>query len=97
MNFPNCHLSIVYAIEDPDDKLEIMNTLITDWIEAHAPLKRTELTRPPAPWLHKDDLRKLPQRRNTLRQQAHETNSESIWQAFRDVRNLLEKKKDQRG
>lgn len=64
-NFPNCHLSIVYAIEDPDDKLEIMNTLITDWIEAHAPLKRTKLTRPPAPWLHKDDLRKLPQRRST--------------------------------
>ena len=49
-----------------------------------------------ARWLDKDDLRKRPQRRNTLRQQAHETNSESIWQAFRDVRNLLEKKRSKR-
>ena len=69
-----------------------MNTLITDCIEDHAPLKRTKTTRPPAPWLQKDDLRNLQQQRETLRQQAHETKSDSVWQAFRNVRILLKKK-----
>lgn len=45
--------SVIYAIEDPNEKLEIFNNLLIQCIDRHAPLKRVKLTRPPAPWLYK--------------------------------------------
>ena len=75
--------------QDPDQKLEILNSLITECIERHAQLKRTKITRPPAPWLNREDIRSLQAKRNTLRHMAHATKSSDLWQALRDVRNLI--------
>ena len=83
---------IIYAIEDPDEKLDIFNKLVGDCIERHAPLKRTKITRPPAPWLHDDNIRDLQKQRDSLRHQAHTLNTTNVWQAFRDVRNRLKTK-----
>ena len=86
-------LSIIYGIEDPNEKLEIFNNLLTQCIDRHAPLTRVKLTRPPAPWLNKNELKQLQSVRNELRHEVHSTNTPDVWQKFRDVRNLLKRKK----
>ena len=43
--------SSVYVMEDPENKLDIFNTLVTECIDRHAPLKRIKCTRPPVPSL----------------------------------------------
>ena len=40
---------IIEVVDDPEEKLEMFTNLITECIERHAPLKRTKITRPPAP------------------------------------------------
>ena len=88
-NFP---LSVVDALEDPNEKLDAFSELILQCIERHAPLKRIKLTRRPAPWLQDDEIRQTQLLRDKLRFEAHATNAQDIWQKFRDVRNLQKKK-----
>jgi hypothetical protein len=88
-DFESLPFNIIYAIDDPDEKLEVFNKLIAECIEHHAPLKRTNITRPPAPWLHDDNIRDLQNQRDSLRREAHTFNTTAVWQAFRDVRNQL--------
>ena len=88
-DFESLPFNIIYAIDDPDEKLEVFNKLIAECIEHHAPLKRTKITRPPAPWLHDDNIRDLQNQRDSLRREAHTFNTTAVWQAFRDVRNQL--------
>jgi len=42
-------LNTVYAFDDPEDQIDILNHLILQCIENHAPLKRVKLTHPVAP------------------------------------------------
>ena len=35
---------IVHAFDHPNDKITTFNCLITDWVDRHAPLKRTKVT-----------------------------------------------------
>ena len=86
----NLPLSVVYALEDPNEKLDVFSGLILQCIERHAPLKRIKLIRPPAPWLQKDEIRQTQLLRDKLRFEAHATKAQDIWQKFRDVRNLLD-------
>lgn len=79
-------------MEDPDEKLELFNKLVTECIERHAPLKRTKITRPPAPWLNTEGIRDLQTKRDTLRHEAHSQNAPEAWGAFREVCNLLRTK-----
>ena len=39
----------------------------------------TKLTQPPAPWLNKEDIKKLQKEGNVLRYLAHKTNLASVW------------------
>ena len=61
-------------------------------IDRHAPLKRIKITRPPAPWLHDQEIEQLQNERNLLRHLAHSTKTADAWKAFRKVRNLLKTK-----
>ncbi len=70
----------------------MFTNLITECIERHAPLKRTKITRPPAPWLHEKEIKSLQNQRDLLRHKAHSLKTPDIWQAFRDVRNRLKTK-----
>ena len=81
-----------YSTDDPDDKLEIFSLLFKSCLDQHAPVCRTKITRPPAPWLNMEDIRKLQNERNELRHLAHQTNSENVWNRFREVRNALKTK-----
>ena len=48
-NFSTLLFSTVYSFDNPEDQLALLNKLILDCIDRHAPLKRTKFTRPPAP------------------------------------------------
>ena len=50
-DFKQLPLSLIYSFDDPDDQISILNKLICDCIESHAPLKRVRMTRPIAPWM----------------------------------------------
>ena len=55
-DFSTLPFSTVYSFDNPDDQLAMLSKLILDCIDRHAPLKRTKLTRLPAPWMKQLDL-----------------------------------------
>ncbi len=91
-DFTSLPFSVIQVVDDPEEKLEMFTNLITECIERHAPLKRTKITRPPAPWLHEKEIKSLQNQRDLLRHKAHSLKTPDIWQAFRDVRNRLKNK-----
>ena len=78
-------LSIVYAVESPNEKVDLRNTLISECLDRHAPLKRVKITRLPAPWLHAADIRQLQAERDKPRLDAHNANNDESWAAFRAI------------
>ena len=40
-NFQQLPLNLVYSFDDPDDQVTMLNKLITDCINIHAPLKKS--------------------------------------------------------
>ena len=86
-DFKTLPLSSVYGVSDPEDKIHIMNSLIKECIDRNAPLKRTKITRPPAPWLKDPDIVKAKAERNLLQKNAPKNKNDDEWQKFRDVRN----------
>ena len=83
---------IIYAFDDPDDQVNILNDLISDCLDRHAPLKRTKLMRPPAPWMNDTDIRSLQEKCRLERFEAHKNPlCEVSWNIFRDTRNQLKK------
>ena len=91
-DFSSIPFSVVYAFSDPEEMLASFNTLIKDCINRHAPIKRVKVTRPPCPWLKTSDIQALQVKRNKLRFEAHKTSDDSVWNAFREVRNTLKTK-----
>ena len=57
----------------------------------HAPLTKTKITRPPAPWLKDLDINQLQKQRDFFRKRAHDTQLDSDWKLFRETRNELKK------
>ena len=62
---------VSYCVDDTNEKVDIFNSLSKDFLDKHAPLRRTKITRPPALWLNKEDIRELQKERNVLRYLAH--------------------------
>lgn len=56
----------MYVLETPDEKPEVLNSLITECIDRHASLRRVKVTRPPAPWMQSAEIRELQAKRNML-------------------------------
>ena len=48
-DFSTLPFSRVYSVGNPDGQLAMLNKLILDSIDRHAPQKRTKFTRPPVP------------------------------------------------
>ncbi|PFX20980.1 putative RNA-directed DNA polymerase from transposon BS [Stylophora pistillata] len=55
----------------------------------NAPLRRCCVTRPPAPGMDNETIHNLQSQRDKLRREAHQSNSESSWSAFRQLRNKM--------
>ena len=58
-DFRELPLNLVYAFDEPDDQVTILNKLILDCIEKHAPIKRIRLTRPVATWMKDESIMNL--------------------------------------
>ena len=65
------HLNLVYSFDDPDDEVAMLNKLITDFNNIHAPLKRVKLTRPIAPWMHDPKIIELQKELVSQRETYH--------------------------
>eukprot|EP00795_Rhopilema_esculentum_P015042 gene15042-6204_t len=84
--FKRLPFSTVYGISDPEDKLHILNNLIEEYIDRHAPLKRTKIT---PPWLKDPDIVKAKAERDLLQKTARKSKNHDECQKFRDTRNRL--------
>ena len=82
----------MHSFDNPDDQLDILNKIILECIECHAPLKRTKFTRHPAPWMKDLDIVALLNQRNKLRYEAHSKRTRSTWVAYWKVRNKIKQK-----
>ena len=84
--------SVIDRVDEPEDKLEIFNALITQYLEDHAVLKRIKITRAPAPWMKDLDIVSLQNQCREWRHKCHQpNNSETDWEKFRYYRNKLKK------
>ena len=81
-DFRELPLNLVYAFDEPDDKVTILNKLILDCIEKHAPIKRIRLTRPVAPWMKDKSIVNLKTQLEHHRHKARASKEES------DIRSL---------
>ena len=80
--------SLVYAFDEPDDKISVLNKLVNQCISEHAPIKRTNFTRSPAPWL-KDPENVL----DSLRTKSRDLNHSdlTVRQNYQTARNRYKK------
>ena len=63
--------------------VDVMNSLIKECIDRHAPLRKVKVTRPPAPWLQTDEIRHLQTERDRLRREVQKDGSTETWILFR--------------
>ena len=89
VDFSTLPMSIISYSDDPDERLETLNSLILECTEGHAPLKRIRVTRPPVCWMKCPNIKDLQKERDTARYEAHNTPSDTKWDYFRSVRNKL--------
>lgn len=86
-DFSTLPLSVVYGLESLDDKVSVLNSLITECIDRHVPLRRVKVTRPPAHWMHSEEIRVLQAERNQLRTKACDDNTQESWNKIKTVIN----------
>ena len=64
--------------------------MFSECLERHAPLRRTRITRPPAPWMKTPEIENLQREREVLRAEAQKPDAgDCTWTAYRLVRNKL--------
>ena len=89
-DFSSLPLSVVDYSDEPDEQIDMLNQMFSECLERHAPLRRTRITRPPAPWLKTPEIENLQRKREVLRAEAHKPDAgDCTWTAYRLVRNKL--------
>ena len=88
-DFSTLPLSVIYYSDDPDEQLETLNTLISECLERHPPLRKVRVTRPPAPWMKGPLIEELQKKRGSVRFTAHQTSTDAARHEFHSVRNKL--------
>ena len=90
--------SLVYSIEDPDEKLSIFNQLLLEGINKYAPSKKIKVTRTPAPWIHDPEIRHLQKIRDECRVEARQTQAvgdssrnSPPWEKFTESKRAIKK------
>ena len=92
-DFKKLPTNFVYAFDEPDDKIDVLNNLVNRYISDRAPTKKVKLTRPPAPWMKDPEIivakNHLENLRNTSRDSNHTELSAS--QSYQAARNNYKK------
>ena len=78
LDFKQLPTSLVYAFDEPDDKISVLNKLVNQCISEHAPIKRTKFTRPPAPWLKDPEISKSKNVLDNLRIKSRDLNHSDL-------------------
>ena len=84
-------LSIVYALDDASDQISVLNNLITECIDRHAPLWKVKITRPPSPWLKDPNISMLQRARNAAKVNYKNEPSHRHHEGLKTIRNQLKK------
>ena len=84
-------MNLVYAFDEPDDQFTVLNKLILDCIEKHAPIKRIRLTRPVAPWMKDESIVNLKTQLEHHPHKARASKEENDWKNYQVTRNKLKK------
>ena len=73
------------VFDDFDDQVDTFNTLFTDILDAHAPLKRIKIKTRPNPFVT-PEIRQLMRTRDKWHKKAIKTNDRLCWNAFKFFR-----------
>ena len=84
-------LNLVYAFDEPDDQVTILNKLVLDCIKKHATIKRVRLTRPVAPWMKDESIVNLETQLEHHRHKASVSKEENNRKYYQVTRNKLKK------
>ena len=90
-DFQSLPLSIVYAFDTASDKISVLNSMITDCIQKHAPIRKVKITRPPSPWMKDLNISKLQRTRNEARINYRNDPNNHNHEILKSVRNELKK------
>jgi hypothetical protein len=74
--------------DDVDDKLFLFNTLFTDVLNLHAPIKTVRVKRNCTPWISRT-VRSEMDKRNKLHKTFLSSRSTSSWEEYKRQRNLV--------
>ena len=98
LDFKQLPTSLVYAFDEPDDKISVLNKLVNQCISEHAPIKRTKFTRPPAPWLKDPEISKAKNVLDNLRTKSRDLNHSdlTVCQNYQTARNCYKKQLDRK-
>ena len=80
--------SILEMFDDPSDKTEIYNLLLSDILDLHAPLKKVKTRKHNAPWITRD-LRKQMIYRDRLHRKFLRTRLNTDYKRYRQFRNQV--------
>ena len=84
------HFIVIYAFDQPEEQLNILNVILGSCIEKHSPLKRTKITSPPAPWIKSPEILELKEMFANTRSERFNNNTE-INSVYRKVKLALKK------
>ena len=90
-DFRELSLNLVYACDEPDDQVTILNKLILDCIEKHAPIKRIRLTRPVTPRMKYESIMNLKTQLEHHRHKTRACKEENDRKNYQVTRNKLKK------
>ena len=78
LDFKQLPTSLVYAFDEPDDRISVLNKLGNQCISEHGPIKPTKFTRPPAPWLKDPEVFKAKNVLDNLRTKSRDLNHSNL-------------------
>lgn len=84
----NKELDKIYYIKDIDMKLKFLNDALIEVFDTHVPRRTIKITKVAAPWLS-NDLKSLMKTRDKLKYKFKKTKSFSIWEEYKQLRNLI--------
>ena len=58
-DFKSLPFSVVFSLDDPEEKLSIFNDIVLEYINTHEPTKRTKIKNSRAPWMPDVDIKLL--------------------------------------
>ena len=98
LDFKQLPTSLVYAFDEPDDKISVLNKLVNQCISEHATIKRTKFTRPPASWLKDPEISKAKNVLDNLRTNSRDLNHSdlTVRQNYQTTRNRYKKQLDRK-